>query len=302
MVTSRSSGLALTLIAAAIMIGVELADAIDESLFVSVAAQTPGNCALPNYPDESCTGVRPGTSLTVVSGDMTVSTANAIVENKQVRCITVTAPGVIIRNVKVTGPCIIGIRYENSTGDRLTIQDTDISCGEQFTGISSSNFTAIRVNIHDCENGLSIGKNVTLQDSYIHDLNNEGDNHADGIQMTDGSTGVVIQHNRIYANDGTSAIISPSNSTLGTIIRDNLFAGGGWTIYCRQNGPGGQQLINNHFSNLFYPKVGVAGPWTECNDEALLTGNVYHETGQLLPGQTASVPPPAPPTAVRVIQ
>jgi hypothetical protein len=285
--------------AATMSIGVWLAEGVHRYFVVSVAAQVSGNCALPNYPDESCTGVPPGTSLIVVNGEMTVNTANAIIENRAVRCITVTAPGVTIRNVRVTGPCIIGIRHENSSGARLTIQDTEISCGDEFSGISSSNFTAIRVNIHDCENGLSIGRNVTLLDSYIHDLNNEGDNHADGIQMTDGSTGVVIQHNRIYANNGTSAIISPSNSTLGTIIRDNLFAGGAYTLYCRQNGPGGQQIVNNRFSTIFYPRSGAGGPWTECGDEAVVTGNVYHETGQLLPGQTGPAPPSAP-TNLRV--
>jgi hypothetical protein len=269
---------------------------------IAIAAdQSSGGCALPNYPDASCTGVPVGTPLTVVNGSMTIGTANAIVENKDVRgCITVTAPGVTIRNVRVSGRCIFGIRYENTSGSRLIIQDTEISCEGEFTGIYSANFTAIRVNIHDCENGLSIGRNVTLQDSYIHDLVNIGDNHADGIQMTDGSTGVIIQHNRIYATNGTSAIISPSQSTLGTIIRDNLFAGGAYALYCRQRGPGGQQIVNNHFSTLFYPKVGAFGPWTECGDEAQVSGNVYHETGLLLSGQSGPAPPRAP-TNVRII-
>jgi len=241
-------------------------------------------------------------TLSVMNGDVTISTANAIFENKDVRgCITVAAPGVTIRNVRIAAPCIFGILNNAGSGSRLLVQDTDISCGGEFTGISSSNFTAIRVNIHDCENGLSIGSNVTLQDSYIHDLVNIGDNHADGIQMTAGSTGVVIQHNRIYASSGTSAIISPSQSTLGTIIRDNLFAGGAYTLYCRQAGPGGQQVINNHFSTIFYPKVGAFGPWTDCQDEAVVSGNVYHESGQLLAGQS-TLPVPAAPTSVRIIR
>jgi len=264
---------------------------------VSVAAS--GSCALPNYPDASCTGVPPGTVLTVVNGGMTISTANAIVDSKDIRgCVTVNAPGVTIRNSKVTGRCIFGIQNNSTSGARLTVQDTEISCEGEFTGISSRNFTAIRVNVHDCENGLHVDGNVTLQDSYIHDLVNEGDNHADGIQMTE-ALGVVIQHNRIYASNGTSSIINPSNGTLGTIIRDNLFAGGAYSLYCRQKGPGGQQIIGNHFSTYFYPKVGAYGPWTDCGDEAVVSGNVYHETGQLLPGQT-SIETPAAPTNLQV--
>ncbi len=272
------------------------------NLVVSVAAQSSDRgCALPDYPDASCTGVRSAAALSVVNGNVTISTANSIYADKDVRgCITVTAPGVTIRNVRVSDRCIFGIRNESTSGARLIVEDTEISCEGEFTGISNSNFTARRVNIHDCENGLSIGRDVTLEDSYIHDLVNEGDNHADGIQMTDGSTGVLIQHNRIYASSGTSAIISPSQSTLGTVIRDNLFAGGAYTLYCRQDGPGGQRIINNHFSTLFYPKVGAFGPWTDCQDEAQVTGNVYHETLQPLPGQTSTVTPPGPPTNVRI--
>src|SRR5262245_33366993 len=171
--------------AAAVLIFLGLPDDVRPfaGLVVPVSAQGSGGCPLPNYPDASCTGVPAGTALTVVNGSMTISTANTIVENRDVRgCITVTAPGVTIRNVKVAAPCIYAIRNESTSGTRLVIQDTDISCGGEFTGISSSNFTAVRVNIHDCENGLSIGSNLTLQDSYIHDLVNVGDNHADGIQ------------------------------------------------------------------------------------------------------------------------
>jgi hypothetical protein len=108
--------------------------------------------------------------------------------------------------------------------------------------------------------------------------------------MWDTATGVTIQHNRIYANNGTSAIISPSAGTLGTVIKDNLFAGGAFTLYCRQAGSGAQQIVNNHFSTTFYQTVGEYGPWTDCEDEAEVSGNVYHETGELLPGQ-----PPLPP-------
>ena len=265
------------------------------------------NCALPNYPDASCTGVPTGIALTVVNGNMTISTANTIVDSKDIRgCIIVTAPGVIIRNSKIT--CSNGsyaIDTIGVSGTWLTIQDSEISCGNRIgtIAIGEEQVTALRNDISGCENGFDTNKNMLIQDNYIHDLAQGGSAHTDGIQMWSTATGVTIQHNRIYAGiDGTSAIISPSAGTLGTIIRDNLFAGGAWTLYCRQNGSGGQQIINNHFSTFFLPKVGVAGPWTECGDEAVVTGNVYHETGQLLPGQSGALPPPAAPTSVQIIR
>src|SRR2546427_3410110 len=54
------------------------------------------------YPDATNTGVPAGTALTVVNGDVTISTAGMIYENKDVRgCITVNAANVIIRKSKV---------------------------------------------------------------------------------------------------------------------------------------------------------------------------------------------------------
>jgi hypothetical protein len=277
---------------------------IGSLLVARVAAQSAG-CALPNYPDASCTGVPAGIVLTVVNGNLDISTANTIVDSKDIRgCVRVTAPGVIIRKSKIT--CSGGgyaIDTLGVAGAWLTIQDSTISCANRVgtTAIGEENVTALRNDISGCENGFDVNKNMTIQDNYIHDLAQGGSAHTDGIQMWYTATNVIVQHNRIYANNGTSAIISPSQGSLGTVIRDNLFAGGAYTLYCRQSGSGAQQILNNRFSTIFYPKVGAYGPWTECGDEAQVAGNVYHETGQLLAGQTGP-PPPRPPTNLRIIQ
>lgn len=300
---SRASArLMIVAIAAVVLTYVAFPEVIEP-----VQAQTSGSCALPNYPDASCTGVRAGTSLTVVNGNMTISTANTVVDSKDIRgCITVTAPGVVIKNSKITcSGTPYAIDYYQVSGTWLTIQDSTITCtgGDGSTAIGEEQVTALRNNISACENGFDVNKNMTIQDNYIHDMWQSSVAHTDGIQMWYTATGVIIQHNRIYSNNGTSAIISPSQGTLGTVIRDNLFAGGAYTLYCRQGGAGGQQIINNHFSTIFYPKVGAYGPWTDCGDEAVVSGNVYHETGQLLPGQSTSTPPPpAAPSNLRIIR
>ena len=83
---------------------------------------------------------------------------------------------------------------------------------------------------------------------------------------------VTIRHNTIYVPGGTSALISPKVSSgviANILVRDNLVAGGAYTIYCPQEGSGNQfRLTDNHFSTLFSPKVGEYGPWTDCEDEA----------------------------------
>jgi hypothetical protein len=262
-----------------------------------VEAQSSTGCPLPNYPDESCTGVPAGVSLTVVNGGMDINTPNTVIDSKDIRgCISVNAPGVIIRNSKVSCSNSYVVDSIGYSGTWLLIEDSEIHCNDgSGTAVGEENVTIRRSNIHGCENGFDVNKNFTIEDNYIHDLYDPSAAHSDGVQMWNTATGVTIRHNRIYVGlRGTSAIISPTNATLGTIIRDNLFAGGAYTLYCVQGGRGGQQVINNRFSTLYYPNVGAGGPWTECQDEAQVSGNVYHETGKPLPGQTAQVTPSAP--------
>ena len=150
--------------------------------------------------------------------------------------------------------------------------------------------TARRVDISGCENGLSINQNVTLTDSFVHDLYASSTAHSDGIQLSFGhwngssypccAVNVTIQHNTIYGTD-TSAIISNKlGPDVNILIDSNLLAGGGYTLYCDQNGIKGTnyRVTNNHFSRIFFPNVGFFGPSTDCSDETQ-SGNVIHETG-----------------------
>ena len=130
--------------------------------------------------------------------------------------------------------------------------------------IGEANVTARRLDISGCENGLDINQNITVEDSYIHDLYNSAEAHTDGIQFATGhyvngqlASGVVnvtIRHNTIYGmgadgSFGTSAIIDHSfGGNTNILIDSNLLAGGAYTLYCehRLHGrelPGGQQPL-----------------------------------------------------------
>ena len=79
------------------------------------------------------------------------------------------------------------VEDKSYTGTPLLIEDTEIDCQDLGgTAIAEAHFIARRVNIHGCENGLSINQNVTIEDRYIHDLYNGGDVHMDGIQLSFG--------------------------------------------------------------------------------------------------------------------
>jgi hypothetical protein len=267
------------------------------------AAQTSG------YPDATNTGVPAGTALTVVNGGMTITTSGAIVENKDIRgCVTVNATNVIIRKSKVScsGQSVI---WSGSTN--LLVEDVEIACGgtPATTALTPANYTSRRVNAYGCENIMWAERNVTIEDSYLHDpipYNPQTDPHTDSVQIPGGGSNITIRHNRIYggyisgSNFGNSAI-TMGGGTSNIIVDNNVLAGGGYTMYCNQGGRGTNDVYrNNRFSRVLVSTVGGFGPWTDCTDENI-SGNVYHETGLLLPGQSTP-PPPAAPTALRIIR
>jgi hypothetical protein len=151
--------------------------------------------------------------------------------------------------------------------------------------------------------------NVTITDSYLHDpvpYNPSTDPHTSALQIPAGTSNVAVRRNRIYgqyrdtSNFGTAAL-TVGTGTSNIVVDNNIFAGGGYTLYCNQRGAGiNSSYTNNRFSRVFVSTVGGFGPWTECNDENI-AGNVYHETGQLLPGQV-QVTQPATPLNFRIIQ
>ncbi len=261
----------------------------------------PVSCALPAYPDASCTGVPSNTSLTVMNGDMTISTPGTIIEDKDINgCIVINASNVIIRRSKVTchGYAITNAG-SGSTG--LLVEDVEISC-TQSTGsnaLTSHDYIARRVNVHDCNDVLWAENNVLIEDSYIHDVTHffpAEDNHTDGVQIPENQTNIIVRHNRIYGNYesptsfGNSAITAQGGGDSNILIENNLLAGGGYTLACYDvnsptaNGPNTNfRIINNHFSRIFVSTVGGFGPWVGCGDEAQVTGNVYHETGLPVP-------------------
>ena len=259
-----------------------------------VTAGSTTTCPLPSYPSADCTGVPAGTSLSAHSGDLEIGTANTVIDGLDIRgCVFVRAPGVVIRRTRITCPGGGVASFADAySGQGVVLEDVEISCGnvKGSSAVGDYNFTVRRANIHSCENGFDVDGRVTIEHSYIHDLiafDPASDPHSDGAQITPVGRDINIVHNTIYAGDGTSAIISPTVSSgvvTNVLIKDNLMAGGAYTLYCQQDGSGNNyQVINNRFSTRFYPSVGAFGAWTECGDETQVNGNVIHETGQPVP-------------------
>ena len=282
-------------------VGVRAVDTTGNTSAQANATATTSACVSPTqigFPDSSNTGVPAGVALTPYTGPDTITTPNTVIDGKNINmCLYVLAPGLVIRNSKITclppengGNGYFGIRSDPGafSGTGTLIEDSEVSCGQtENTGLASANITARRVSIHGCANGLSISRNVTLEDSYVHDLTCCTDNHTDGIQFDGGlwgvgTSGLTIRHNTITGQDndgspGNSSIISDGNAQ-NVLLENNLFYGGGFTLYCSNGNTAGYVVRNNHFSTRIYPKVGTFGPVIGCSAENG-GGNVYNETG-----------------------
>lgn len=238
----------------------------------------PGRCG---YPDTASTGSS-GT-LTTLSGNRTFSTAGQTVVNAQINgCVEVRASNVTFRNVKFNGVgCFYAVR-NFATG--LQIIDSDITCGgANGTGVTSSDYSLLRVHIYGCENGLNVSGRVTMTDSLINQGVTANGAHTDGAQFNEGASDIFLQHNTIItpAPGGTSAIImwdEGGSQNARVTIANNLLAGGTYTLYCGREGLVDRvRITDNRFGNHQY------GYANDCNDGETWSGNVSDATGQLVP-------------------
>jgi hypothetical protein len=260
------------------------------------------------FPDVENVGLSNPSALTP-TGSVTLSTAGQVFENKEVNgCVTVRAPNVTIRNVKIRCDTWYPIRsihhgghLEGNTGG-LLIEDVEVDQLD-FTGapgIAFDNYTARRVFVHNGSDCFTSGLNVVIEDSLCSigpDLNDDGwadsnafcsqrSDHFDGVNGDFVTRNVTIRRNTIRNPCGQTSNILIGYIRQGSAnitIDGNLLAGGGWTVYCDQNQPKFVDVVfkNNRFARTFFPRSGYWGPATACNDHG---GNVWDDTGARIPG------------------
>ncbi len=246
-------------------------------------ASNPGACG---YPTTATAGVPAGTALTVVNGDLTVTTNGAVVSGKEIHgCVDVRASNVTIRNTRIIGPCGGYGVSTYSAGGTTVLDRVEINCTNgRSTGIAGPNFAAHAVYVHDCENALEIDANSSVVDSVLTARDGAPTSHGDGIQ-SQGGNNVVIRHNTLLVPGGidsiTSAIITNPTQNNGWVIADNLMGGGGYTLYCPEQGT--NFTVQN---NRFVPaKLGSAysakyGLTDACNHTGITwTGNYNDSNG-----------------------
>ncbi|HEY8472308.1 MAG TPA: hypothetical protein VIL37_06675 [Natronosporangium sp.] len=254
------------------------------------------------FPDASNTGVPDGVELRR-SGPVVVEQDGATVQNLLVvdGAIEVRANNVTIRNVRVTNEREFvqwGIVQNEGFGG-LVVEDSEIfGNGEQqfASGISNHGgmITIRRVEIHTITDGIMTSHGV-IEDSYLHSPKLFEGDHTDMIQTVGGSTlglPLEIRNNRVINTEPqTSAVLLDDANGIGLVpVRDvlvegNLFAGGGYTLYCgglvaEGHDPSGIVIRNNVFSRELWPNSGYYGPVAYFDPSAPgneWSGNVYDD-------------------------
>lgn len=236
------------------------------------------------YPTVSSTGVPAGIVLAKSTGNVTVSTAGAVIQNREITgCIDVNAPNVTIRNVllHITSNCWFGINTEEAGGP-TTVVDTEASCtlGDAHGyALIGPNFHATRFRSVNCENALEINAGSSVVDSYLSSSEDgPGSPHGDDIQ-SQGGNGVLIQHNTFAGvNPITSSIITNPTANNGWTIENNFLSSGAFTLYCPEQGT--NFVVRN---NRFYPaKTGsphsaAYGLTDACNHAGITWSGNYRD-------------------------
>ena len=196
-----------------------------------------------DQPGPSNTGVPAGTALTVMNGDLTITTAGATYSGLDIHgFVSVQAPNVTIKNSIIRGGVAqsdIGLVNDtDASATNFLIEDSELvpmDPSVQIDGVKGWNYTALRLDIHGTTDGAKMyGPNATLENSYIHGLvtyahdPDQGgkQSHNDGVQILSGSNLKIIG-NTIGGASNTAVMITQDHGTTNNVLIDNNWLSGG---------------------------------------------------------------------------
>jgi hypothetical protein len=256
-------------------------------------------------PDASTTGVPPGTTLTVYNGDLTITTAGAVVSGMDVHgFVYIDANNVTFQCSVVRGRTGAPRGTLTANGGLIDAGNShmgtvirDVEVDNQFPnvamdGIWGDNIMVQRSNIHGTVDGMKPATGSTISYNYIHDNTwfandpNQGgtQTHNDGVQVLRGAN-ITINNNNLYQVNSLFNSAIQITQDFGTVsnlnIRNNWADGGHCTFNFAQKG-GGALTINLN-GNRFGHNSGFAGCAVKLSGVTLVgSGNVYDDTGQAI--------------------
>jgi len=181
---------------------------------------------------------------------MTISRSGTLISGVLVNgCLVVRAENVTIRNSRIVcgknRPVVALLGSSSGT----VISDVELDgTGHATIGLEAKNCVAERLNVHDSGDGVHLGTDSLLEDSYVHDLAQQPELHHDDLQTQKGSTASNIQilHNTLLAysagREDNSVYHLGSGSISDILMTDNYLDGGHFSIQV-DNGPNQDDIV-----------------------------------------------------------
>jgi hypothetical protein len=157
-------------------------------------------------------------------GQVVLSTAGQVYQNIELTdetIIRVRANNVTIRCVKMNGTGWFGVDNTEIPVTGTTVDQVEISCldNQQRIGVLLQNGTLSRADVHNCDHMVNAGgDNLTVKDSYCHDLTDKEVVHADCIQTLGGADGLLIQHNSLWSRDTSDILIGQEYGDASNVV------------------------------------------------------------------------------------
>jgi hypothetical protein len=237
------------------------------------------------YPDEGSSGVPRGTTLTPVGRASLPSGASW---NAATHELSINAPGTAISGLDVDGYVVVRasgvtirktrITLAGSAGFALAIASESGAHGTKLVNVDvggvaggvgitaavnnrgSNDLTIVGSQLHDCaecfQNEARSGGTTTIRDSYMRSSDPAPQCAADcphyEVAYTSGNPGpMLLEHNTMLNPvDQTAVVFVNEDRHDDLTIKDNLLAGGGYTIYGGANSRR-QVITGNRFAAAF---------------------------------------------------
>jgi len=264
----------------------------------AIPAAVPPIAARPGgRPGSTNTGVPTGTNLTVVNGDVIVTTNGTVIDAGDIKgALFIKASNVIVRNSLIEGSANSD-SVVISSGTGILLEDDEVAVRYptvSHDAMSVHNATLHRLNIHGGVDGMKLGSNSLVENSWIHGLNyfasdpaqGGGPTHNDAIQIMSGSN-IHIDGNYLQPASSDNSAIQVTQDTgrvSGVYISSNWADGGGCTFNFSGHGPNhvllpmsGITATGNRFGRNSH-FVGCA-ILTDLQTTITATANVYDDNG-----------------------